>query len=70
MGISENFGNASNPLLRNSYKKSVMKILENLCQSSETFGKLRKKFKSVFQCFYDFFKFSENFRKTPKAVQR
>ena len=40
-----------------------MKILENLWHSSETFGKLRKQFKSAFQCFYDFLKFSENLRK-------
>ena len=37
-----------------------MKILENLWQSSETFGKLRKQFKSVFQCFCDFLKFSKS----------
>ena len=36
-----------------------MKILENLWQSSETFGKLRKQFKSVFQCFYNFLKIFE-----------
>ena len=29
----------------------------------ETFGKLRNQFKSVFQMFYDFIKFSENLRK-------
>ena len=33
-----------------------MKILENLWQSPEMFEKLRKQFKSVFQCFYDFSK--------------
>ena len=37
-----------------------MKMLENLWHSSETFGKLRKQFKSAFQCFYDFLTFSEN----------
>ena len=36
-----------------------MKILENLWQTSETFGKLRKQFKSVFQCFYNFLKIFE-----------
>ena len=36
-----------------------MKILKNLWQSSETFGKLRKQFKSVFQCFYNFLKIFE-----------
>ena len=46
-----------------------MKILENLWQSSETFGKLRKQFKSVFQCFYDFLKFSENLRKSLKVFE-
>ena len=68
-GISENLGNASNPLLRNLIQKRFMKILENLSgievenlwHSSETFGKLRKQFKSAFQCFYDFLKFSEIF---------
>ena len=54
-----------------------MKILENFWQSSETFGKLRKQFKSVFQCFYDFFKIfgksSEmfgNVRITSETVQK
>ena len=54
-----------------------MKILENFWQSSETFGKLRKQFKSVFQCFYDFLKIcgksSEmfgNFRITSETVQK
>ena len=37
-----------------------MKILEDLWQSSETFGNLRKQFKSVFHRLYDFLKFSEN----------
>ena len=55
MGISENFGIASNLLLRNFIQKRFMKILENLWQSLEMFGKLRKQFKSAFQCFYDFF---------------
>ena len=41
-----------------------MKVLGNLLQSSETFGNLRKQFKSVFHRFYDFFKFSENLRKS------
>ena len=67
MGISENFGNTSNPLLKNFYKKKVMKILENLCQSSETFGKLRKQIKSVFQCFYEFLKSSGNLRKSSEV---
>ena len=44
-----------------------MKILENLWQSSETFGNLQKKFKSVFYRFYDFLKFSENLRKSSEA---
>ena len=66
MGISENFGNASNPLLRN-YKKRFMKILENLWQSSEIFEKLRKQFKTVYRCFYDFFRFSENLRKSSEV---
>ena len=47
-----------------------MKILENLWQSLETLGKLRKQFKSVFQCFYGFFKFLEvfgNFQKRFKT---
>ena len=50
------------PVVEEFYKKRVMKMLENLLQSSETFGKLR--FKSVFQCSYDFLKFSENLRKS------
>ena len=58
-GISKNFGNASNPLLRDFIQKRFMKILENLCQSSETFGKLWKQFKSVFQCFPIFGKFPD-----------
>ena len=45
-------------------KKRFIKILENLWQSSETFGNLRKQFKSVFQCFYDFLKCSENLWKS------
>ena len=49
--------------LQNFYKKRFMKILENLWQSSETFGKLRKQFKSVFQYFNDFLKFSANLLK-------
>ena len=44
-----------------------MKILENLWQSSETFGNLRKLFKSIFHRFYDFLKFSENLRKSSEA---
>ena len=44
-----------------------MKILENPWQSSETFGKPRKQFKGVFQCFYDFFKFWENLRKSSEV---
>ena len=47
-----------------------MKILENLWQSLETLGKLRKQSKSVFQCFYGFFKFLEvfgNFQKRFKT---
>ena len=44
-----------------------MKILENLWQSSETFGNLRKQFKSVFYRFYDILKFSENLRKSLEA---
>ena len=47
--IYENFG------------KSFRIEVENLWHSSETFGKLRKQFKSAFQCFYDFLKFSEIF---------
>ena len=47
-----------------------MKILENLWQSSETFGKLRKQFKSVFQHFKDFFKFSENLRKSSESFRK
>ena len=43
-----------------------MKILKNRWLSTETFGKLRKKFKSVFQCFCDFLKFSENLGKCSK----
>ena len=51
-GISENFGNASNLSLRNFYKRTFMKNLENLWQSSETLaGKLRKQLKSNFQMF-------------------
>ena len=38
-----------------------MKILENLWQSSETFGKLRKRFKGSFQMFLSF---SKIFRKS------
>ena len=67
MGIYKNFGNASNPLLRNFIQKGFMTILENLWQSSETFGKLRKQFKIVFQCFYDFLKLSENLQKSSKV---
>ena len=66
-GISEKFRNASTPLLQYFYQKKFMKILENLWQSLETFGKLRKQFKSVFWCFYDFLKFSENLRKSSKV---
>ena len=44
-----------------------MKTLENLWQSSETFEKLRKQFKSVFQRFYGFLKFSENLRKSSEV---
>ena len=33
-------------------------------ESSGIFGKLRKQFKSNFQMFYDFFKFSENLEKS------
>ena len=44
-----------------------MKILENHWQSSETFGNLRKQFKSVFYLFYDFLKFSENLRKSSEV---
>ena len=44
-----------------------MKILENLWQSSETFGNLRKQFKSVFHRCYDFLKFSENLRKSSEV---
>ena len=37
------------------YKKKIMKILENLWQSSETFGKLRKQFNTnVFMIFLKF----------------
>ena len=62
------------------HKKRFMKILENLRQSSGTFGNLRKQFKSVFHRFYDFLKCSENlrkrseifgnFRKTSETVQK
>ena len=38
-------------------------IYENF-GTSETFGNLRKQFKSVFHRFYDFLKFSENLRKS------
>ena len=58
------------------FKRRFMKILENLCQSSETFEKLRKLFKSVFQFFLRFFKIfgksSEmfgNFQKTSETVK-
>ena len=44
-----------------------MKMLENLWQSSETFGNLRKQFNSVFHRFYDFSKFSENLRKSSEV---
>ena len=44
-----------------------MKILGNLWQSSDTFGNLRKQFKSVFHRFYDFLKFSEILRKSSEA---
>ena len=70
MGISENFGNTSNPLLRNFYKERVMKFLENLQKSSEVFGNLQKVLenfgngsKVIFRYFYDFLEFSENLRK-------
>ena len=46
-----------------------MKILENLWQSSETFGNIRKQFKSVFHRFYDFLKFSKNLRKYSEAFR-
>ena len=49
------------------HKKRFMKILGNLWQSSETFGNLRKQFKSVFHRFYDFLKFSENLRESSEA---
>ena len=46
-----------------------MKILENLWHSSETLGNLRKQFKSVFHCIYEFLKFSENLRKSSDAFR-
>ena len=51
-------------------KKRFIKILENLWQSSETFGYLRKQFKSVFQCFYDFLKCSENLWKSSEEFRK
>ena len=44
-----------------------MKLLENLWQSSGTFGKLWKQFKCNFQMFYDFLKFSENLWKSSEV---
>ena len=74
-GIYKNFRNASNPSLRNFYKKRFMSILENLWQSLETFGNLLWKISesfgngSVFQHFYDFLKFLENLQKSSEVFR-
>ena len=53
---------------------SIMKILENLRQSSRIFGKRRKRFKSVFQMilwvFFNFWKIFGKFRKQFKNFFR
>ena len=54
MNLLENFGNSSKVFSRCFY--DFLKFSE----SSEVFGKLRKRFKVIFKCFYDFFKFSDN----------
>ena len=54
MNLLENFGNSSKVFSRCIY--DFLKFSE----SSEVFGKLRKRFKVIFKCLYDFFKFSDN----------
>ena len=55
--ISENFGNASNP---------VFEELERFMKFSENFGNGSK---VIFRCFYDFLKFSENLRKSSEVFE-
>ena len=61
MKLLENFGNSSKVFSRWLY--DFLKSSENFGnprKSSEIFGKLRKRFKSNFQSFYNFFRYSEN----------
>ena len=50
-------------------RRSSAGCLQNLWQSSETFGNLQKQFKSVFHRFYDFLKFSKKSSEIFGSVQ-
>ena len=64
--LQKNFANGSKTFFRwfKIIFQNFRKIFGDLRGSSEVFGNLRKRFKSVFRCFYDFLKFSENLRKS------
>ena len=70
LGISENFGNASNSFLEIKLFKQI--VLKNVWQSSEVFGKIRRRSKMVLKCSENLRKSSEvfgNSRKTSETAQ-